>query len=750
MAHPPVPLFVSPAEAALTIGGFSGEPETPPRAFHDVMADAASVRAAGDAWITFDGPEPAAHPEFKRVLTAAGGLGLRCRAHSNGVRLADPNLLEQLRDAGLAQLTLTFWGGSAAVHDARTGVEGSFDALMAAVETAARLARLLLTVRLVLMADNAAEVEALVVATRNHAARFELVRLGALTTPAGVAAGLLHTHGVGRPAAVAAVQAGWEAARATHLRLTVEGFGSWPAIPMPQRAPAAVQPADATLLGLLRAGAPLPSVLAGTWATPANGDIDGLWRAVETAGGLHNLGLELAACGCPPLDLPASMGGRGLDAPPGTPPPADGDPPRLARVDGVPRLLARNFDEIDARPLPSWTGTGTSARAAVVAGFLTDNVTALSTLPALAEALRRLGLDATLHSAWDAPFNPHDPRLRLPYETPFAQPDGPQGAVHAPPEVAEALANQPARIDWAREHSGRFVRALDLSGLDLIVVAGFDNALDLLHNPTLPPGARLIVADFHLLTGYGGWQRDLPAGPRVADGVRWPGEHVEVHAIYPRHVRTYARARVPLRQIAWMPYPLHDGHFPAGPPVTGCSDLFAGGSHQRDWPLLSAAARALGPARASRWAVYTPEHVPPPLQARGTVRLMHFHEAIANARFVILPMRTDERRPAGISVISMALAAGRPVIATATSATVDHLRHGHDAILVPPGNPQALARAIERLDTDDALLERLAAGARASAEKLSVRAWAHRIVFGAPPATSFTLDGGDLGPYASW
>jgi hypothetical protein len=113
-------------------------------------------------------------------------------------------------------------------------------------------------------------------------------------------------------------------------------------------------------------------------------------------------------------------------------------------------------------------------------------------------------------------------------------------------------------------------------------------------------------------------------------------------------------------------------------------------------------------------------------------------------------LRPEDQCPAGISVISLALAAGRPVIATLTPATVDHLRHGVNALLVPPGSAAALAEAMQRLDDDDALRARLAAGATAAAPVASVQAWASRLVDGAPPYRSWSLDGRPRGPFYAW
>lgn len=61
-----------------------------------------------------------------------------------------------------------------------------------------------------------------------------------------------------------------------------------------------------------------------------------------------------------------------------------------------------------------------------------------------------------------------------------------------------------------------------------------------------------------------------------------------------------------------------------------------------------------------------------------------------------------------------ALCAGRPVITADTPAARHVLQHGRESLLVAPGDPDALARAVASLAGDRALLERLAANARPS------------------------------------
>ena len=63
-----------------------------------------------------------------------------------------------------------------------------------------------------------------------------------------------------------------------------------------------------------------------------------------------------------------------------------------------------------------------------------------------------------------------------------------------------------------------------------------------------------------------------------------------------------------------------------------------------------------------------------------------------------------------------ALACGTPLVTADTEAARELLADGRDALLVPPGNAEALAAALRRLARDRALADRLAAGGRATYE----------------------------------
>lgn len=63
-----------------------------------------------------------------------------------------------------------------------------------------------------------------------------------------------------------------------------------------------------------------------------------------------------------------------------------------------------------------------------------------------------------------------------------------------------------------------------------------------------------------------------------------------------------------------------------------------------------------------------------------------------------------------------AMAMKRPVAATAVGGVPAVLRDGVEGLLAPPGAPQALADALERLVRDPALRARLGAAGRACVE----------------------------------
>ena len=85
------------------------------------------------------------------------------------------------------------------------------------------------------------------------------------------------------------------------------------------------------------------------------------------------------------------------------------------------------------------------------------------------------------------------------------------------------------------------------------------------------------------------------------------------------------------------------------------------------------------------------------------------------------------REAQGISILE-AMARRRPVVASAVGGIPEVITHGVDGLLVPPGDPAALATAIARLLADPRLRQRIGeAGYRTVAERFSIDAQVRRI-----------------------
>jgi glycosyltransferase involved in cell wall biosynthesis len=109
----------------------------------------------------------------------------------------------------------------------------------------------------------------------------------------------------------------------------------------------------------------------------------------------------------------------------------------------------------------------------------------------------------------------------------------------------------------------------------------------------------------------------------------------------------------------------------------------------------------------------------------GTVTDDEFRELFGRCSAVLLPYLAISQS----GILATAFQAGRPVIASAVGSFPDHVEEGQNGLLVPPGDPAALAEAIKRLRCEPALASRLAQGARGSWEgELSPQQAAARIL----------------------
>ena len=104
----------------------------------------------------------------------------------------------------------------------------------------------------------------------------------------------------------------------------------------------------------------------------------------------------------------------------------------------------------------------------------------------------------------------------------------------------------------------------------------------------------------------------------------------------------------------------------------------------------------------------------PPVRSLGWLTPAETIRACAEAQIVVVPSIWHE--PFGLVAVE-AMAAGRPVVASRSGGLADIIADGETGVLVPPGDPAALADAIARLIEDPDTRARMGAAGRRRAEQ---------------------------------
>jgi glycosyltransferase involved in cell wall biosynthesis len=191
--------------------------------------------------------------------------------------------------------------------------------------------------------------------------------------------------------------------------------------------------------------------------------------------------------------------------------------------------------------------------------------------------------------------------------------------------------------------------------------------------------------------------RWLFVSQHLRDAVLGGGARVQDVGVLPEGVELGLFPAAPVRP--WAGRLLYAGRLS---PLKGVQDALAALPGLEGCTLTVAGAGALeDEVRAAPGVTYA-----------GEVPLERMAALVADHDAVLFPSRWDE--PSG-RVPLEAMAVGRPVVATGTGGQAEVLRHEHNALLVPPGDPAALADAVWRLATDGALRARLVAAGHATA-----------------------------------
>jgi radical SAM protein with 4Fe4S-binding SPASM domain len=88
----------------------------------DMIADEAQCPS-----LSFSGGEPTLIKELPRYVARAKSKGIRVNVITNGIRCADPELVDRLAEAGLDSAQVSLEGGTAELHDDIVGRPGSFE-----------------------------------------------------------------------------------------------------------------------------------------------------------------------------------------------------------------------------------------------------------------------------------------------------------------------------------------------------------------------------------------------------------------------------------------------------------------------------------------------------------------------------------------------------------------------------------------------------------------------------------------------
>lgn len=216
------------------------------------------------------------------------------------------------------------------------------------------------------------------------------------------------------------------------------------------------------------------------------------------------------------------------------------------------------------------------------------------------------------------------------------------------------------------------------------------------------------------------WAEELVAGTRDPAEVRRVLDGVDrLLVLSSNQLEIFAGAGVPADKVRAVRFGADHRYFTPVEAEPRFDAVAIGVDRGRDWGTLVAAARRL-PRR--RFDVFTaPGRIPDAgLPANVTVHepvdFAVYREVLRTARLVVVPSH-DLAYPTGQSVLLEAMASGRCAVVTGTSAMADYLEDGRTAVAVPPGNPSALAAAVEDVLGDERDRQRIGAAARTAVEQ---------------------------------
>jgi glycosyltransferase involved in cell wall biosynthesis len=208
--------------------------------------------------------------------------------------------------------------------------------------------------------------------------------------------------------------------------------------------------------------------------------------------------------------------------------------------------------------------------------------------------------------------------------------------------------------------------------------------------------------------------------------------------VYAQTQRDYAEKNlgIPAKRLSLIAFHADERFYrpmPAAPvdPYKICS----AGLEWRDYPTFIAAVADLPQitvklAAASPWSKHTNETASRVLPRNVEARRYEYgalRDLYATSSFVVVPLYENDFQ-AGVTTLLEAMAMGKAVIVTRTTGQKDVVIDEENGLTVPPGDVPALRQAIVRLQTDEALRQRLGRNAqRWVQENATLTLWVDRI-----------------------
>ncbi|MDX6646335.1 MAG: hypothetical protein QOK40_2062 [Miltoncostaeaceae bacterium] len=186
----------------------------------------------------------------------------------------------------------------------------------------------------------------------------------------------------------------------------------------------------------------------------------------------------------------------------------------------------------------------------------------------------------------------------------------------------------------------------------------------------------------------------------------------------------HTRFGVPAARICVVPVGAEPGRFPPAPPPAGPPRALFYGKlaplHGLETVLAAARMRGVPPLRLigegqlGPWLAEELRRSPPPgIEHVPWVPYERLGGEVAAAAICLGAFGTSAKAARVIpNKVHQAMAAARPVVTADTPAARELLADGRDALLVPAGDPDALAAALRRLGSDPELRLRLGEAAR--------------------------------------